>query len=353
MFRRIDDGLQVLIAHPGGPLWARKDAGAWTLPKGLYDVDEEPEAAALWNLGLGEPWPVSALHGRGVADLLDRAALPAPDAQSPAPKVDKIAEKAAPRTPVEETLIRIWSEVLRREDIDVHDDLFDLGADSLSIFQITSRARREGLKLAARDFFRNRTIAAVAAALTLGVVDGFNSGIGGGCFMLIRKPDGTFAAIDGRETAPGAASRDMYLRDGKARPELRQAGALAIGGPGDRDAAHTIRLVVRRERVIEAQGKLSPLATVAALQRADFYLGGDSLWTQLAVAAGVPVTALFGPSDESLRGPWGGQTLRGPRTFEEFRIMDPRFDQALQHMMDLPAERVLKACMRRLTTDAA
>jgi len=35
------------------------------------DQRQEPEAAALWNLGLGEPWPVSALHGRGVADLLD------------------------------------------------------------------------------------------------------------------------------------------------------------------------------------------------------------------------------------------------------------------------------------------
>ena len=35
------------------------------------DARQEPEAAALWNLGLGEPWPVSALHGRGVADLLD------------------------------------------------------------------------------------------------------------------------------------------------------------------------------------------------------------------------------------------------------------------------------------------
>lgn len=96
---------------------------------------------------------------------LDRAALPAPDTQSAAPKPDKAADRAMPRTPVEETLIRIWSEVLRREDIDVHDDLFDLGADSLSIFQITSRARREGFKVAARDFFRNRTIAAVAAAL--------------------------------------------------------------------------------------------------------------------------------------------------------------------------------------------
>ena len=35
------------------------------------DVRQEPEAAALWSLGLGQPWPVSAVHGRGVADLLD------------------------------------------------------------------------------------------------------------------------------------------------------------------------------------------------------------------------------------------------------------------------------------------
>ena len=35
------------------------------------DAVQEPEVAALWSLGLGEPWPVSALHGRGVADLLD------------------------------------------------------------------------------------------------------------------------------------------------------------------------------------------------------------------------------------------------------------------------------------------
>ncbi len=35
------------------------------------DARQEPEAAGLWSLGLGQPWPVSALHGRGVADLLD------------------------------------------------------------------------------------------------------------------------------------------------------------------------------------------------------------------------------------------------------------------------------------------
>jgi len=36
------------------------------------DARQEPEAASLWSLGLGEPWPVSALHGRGVADMLDK-----------------------------------------------------------------------------------------------------------------------------------------------------------------------------------------------------------------------------------------------------------------------------------------
>src|SRR5512138_221431 len=55
----------------------------------------------------------------------------------------------------------------------------------------------------------NAVDAAVAAALTLGVVDGFNSGIGGGCFLLIRRADGSVVAIDGREKAPAAATRDM------------------------------------------------------------------------------------------------------------------------------------------------
>src|SRR5262245_21480105 len=50
----------------------------------------------------------------------------------------------------------------------------------------------------------NAIDAAVAAALTLAVVDGHNSGIGGGCFMLIRTAKGKIVAIDGRETAPAA-----------------------------------------------------------------------------------------------------------------------------------------------------
>lgn len=78
----------------------------------------------------------------------------------------------------------------------------------------------------------NAIDATVAVALTLGVVDGNNSGIGGGCFMLIRRADGTVIAIDGREMAPAAATRDMFLRNGKGDTELSQTGALASGVPG-------------------------------------------------------------------------------------------------------------------------
>ena len=106
----------------------------------------------------------------------------------------------------------------------------------------------------------NAVDAAVAAALTLGVVDGFNSGIGGGCFMLIRKPDGTFVAIDGRETAPLKASRDMFLRNDKADPKLSRTGALAIGVPG---ALAAYDFATREHGNIDLAEHLGQAATIA------------------------------------------------------------------------------------------
>jgi gamma-glutamyltranspeptidase/glutathione hydrolase len=79
----------------------------------------------------------------------------------------------------------------------------------------------------------NAIDAAVAVGLTLGVVDTPNAGIGGGCFMLIRLANGKFVAIDGRETAPAAAARDMFVRNGKGDTDLSQTGALASGVPGE------------------------------------------------------------------------------------------------------------------------
>jgi predicted NUDIX family NTP pyrophosphohydrolase len=46
LFRRGADGLEVFLAHPGGPFWRDRDAGAWTIPKGVVDEGEELLAAA-------------------------------------------------------------------------------------------------------------------------------------------------------------------------------------------------------------------------------------------------------------------------------------------------------------------
>jgi predicted NUDIX family NTP pyrophosphohydrolase len=46
LFRRGANGLEVFLAHPGGPFWKRRDTGAWTIPKGLTEEGEEPLAAA-------------------------------------------------------------------------------------------------------------------------------------------------------------------------------------------------------------------------------------------------------------------------------------------------------------------
>ena len=46
MFRRPAAGVEVLLAHPGGPFWASRDSAAWTIPKGAVDEGEEPLAAA-------------------------------------------------------------------------------------------------------------------------------------------------------------------------------------------------------------------------------------------------------------------------------------------------------------------
>ena len=46
LYRRGESGLEVFLVHPGGPFWARKDEGAWSVPKGLVDADEEELACA-------------------------------------------------------------------------------------------------------------------------------------------------------------------------------------------------------------------------------------------------------------------------------------------------------------------
>jgi predicted NUDIX family NTP pyrophosphohydrolase len=46
LYRRSARGIEVLLVHPGGPFWARRDMGAWSIPKGEFGADEEPAVAA-------------------------------------------------------------------------------------------------------------------------------------------------------------------------------------------------------------------------------------------------------------------------------------------------------------------
>jgi predicted NUDIX family NTP pyrophosphohydrolase len=55
-WRRTAGGVEVLLVHPGGPLWASRDAGAWTLPKGLVEPGETPEQAAVRELREETGW---------------------------------------------------------------------------------------------------------------------------------------------------------------------------------------------------------------------------------------------------------------------------------------------------------
>jgi len=87
----------------------------------------------------------------------------------------------------------------------------------------------------------NALDAALAVAFTLGVVDSHNSGIGGGCFILVHTKQGQTFAIDGREMAPGLARKDMFLRKGKVVDSLSKDGALAVGIPGSVAALHHLQ----------------------------------------------------------------------------------------------------------------
>ena len=72
LFQRRDDGMVVLLAHPGGPFWRNRDAGAWSIPKGERSPGESAEAAARREFAeetgmtpQGELLPLGVIRQRG------------------------------------------------------------------------------------------------------------------------------------------------------------------------------------------------------------------------------------------------------------------------------------------------
>ncbi len=90
---------------------------------------------------------------------LNISALPYP---SIAPTAN--AGVTAPRSPTEQTLAQIWSDLLGLAEVSVHDDFFEGGGDSIISIQVLSRARQAGILLQPQDFTETTTIATLAAA---------------------------------------------------------------------------------------------------------------------------------------------------------------------------------------------
>lgn len=83
MIKRERSDLRVLLVHPGGPFWAKKDEGAWSIPKGEYEAGEDPLAVAkrefIEELG---PAGKQALQG-----LPDSAFIPLGEVKQPGGKI--------------------------------------------------------------------------------------------------------------------------------------------------------------------------------------------------------------------------------------------------------------------------
>ncbi len=104
--------------------------------------------------------------------------------------------------------------------------------------------------------------AAVTVSAVLGVVEPYSSGLGGGGFWLLhRANDGKQVMIDGRETAPLAAHRDMYLdKSGEPIPKLSIDGPLAAGIPG---APAALAHIAEQYGVLPLQKTLAPAIKLA------------------------------------------------------------------------------------------
>ena len=120
---------------------------------------------------------------------------------------------------------------------------------------------------------------------------------------------------------------------------------MILGGPDDVRTVEELKRSLTKGRVIDLTGQVDLLTAYASLSHARLYIGNDSWLMHLAAAAGTPTLALFGPSDERLYGPWGAhvRALRGPRSFEQFKQIDPELSQSIRHMSDLPVDSVVEA----------
>jgi non-ribosomal peptide synthase protein (TIGR01720 family) len=111
---------------------------------------------------------------------LDRRGLPKPETASHNIETDLVA----PRNEAEETLAKIWCEVLHLKQVGIHDNFFEWGGDSILSIQIIFKAKQAGLQLTAKQIFQNQTIAELAAVTNLTQTVKAEQGLVTGLFPL-------------------------------------------------------------------------------------------------------------------------------------------------------------------------
>ncbi|MDU9393633.1 non-ribosomal peptide synthase/polyketide synthase [Pseudomonas sp. zfem002] len=109
---------------------------------------------------------------------LDRRALPAPD-----PELNR-QQYVAPSSELEQSLARIWGEVLNVAQVGLNDNFFELGGDSILSIQVVSRARAAGIHFSPRDLFQHQTVQTLAAVATTREVVSAEQGLLSGASAL-------------------------------------------------------------------------------------------------------------------------------------------------------------------------
>ncbi|NJQ03967.1 non-ribosomal peptide synthetase, partial [Streptomyces zingiberis] len=210
---------------------------------------------------------------------VDREALPAPDFAGR-------STGRAPRTPVEETLCRLFAEVLGLARAGAEDGFFSLGGDSISSMQLVARARRAGLVLTPRQVFEEKTperLARVARPVdTAGDGPGVrDSGEGPVAWTPVMRELGTHATRPGFAQwavvgAPPALDRDALVTAAGAllstHPMLRARVTARDGGPvlaaGAPDSVDPAGVLLRTDATGATPQELDRLAADAAREAA-------------------------------------------------------------------------------------
>ncbi len=170
----------------------------------------------------------------------------------------------------------------------------------------------------------NAVDAAVAVAFALGVVEPWNTGLGGGTFILVRMKDGRSAAIDGREVAPLKAHREMYL-DKKGLPTKdSKTGPRAIAVPGtaaalalarDEFGSRSLKTLIKPALALARDGFPVGERMAGTIARSRKRIGHYAEWSHIYLVGGEPPAPDYVLKQIDLAGSYEKLAKRGTSVF--------------------------------------